>query len=486
MRNPAFERAVQALMHPVSLSAVVVLLINDHLLRWRWPSWWTGKIGDVAWLIFAPALLAALLAWFAPQSLRRFPTRLGGLALALVGGAFVLVKTLPAAHVAFQHLYNGLLPWDSMLRRDPSDLLALPALFIAAWVWRRPRLRWSKRSLPRRAWLIISLATLATVANSAAPDLGITCLAVTDDRIEAYHIYSYNEIFVSRDGGLTWQATDVETPPVDLGGCENRPDRWTIETPNAHYRFTQGESIERSTDGGQTWQIEFELGDNEPRIAYYRKTRSSIPLGASYPKDAVWDPESDHVIAAMGQDGVLVRTPEDGWRWVTVGRYQFESPTRLRRLAVLLQGEMVLAGFLAALLFNTWCARGTRRWLISVLIIGWALWLLTVLWKPALKSNYDGFITVFLHIGAGVFVVPLSILHIVQLIRKKRTFHLWTALLLIAAGLLFLMPYVGWTLGILSRYNTALIVAVSIALSFAAIGVYFSIRMSSQMKRPVD
>jgi hypothetical protein len=28
------------------------LLINDHLLREFWPSWWTGKIGDFAWLLF--------------------------------------------------------------------------------------------------------------------------------------------------------------------------------------------------------------------------------------------------------------------------------------------------------------------------------------------------------------------------------------------------------------------------------------------------
>lgn len=485
MRNPTLERARWALTHPVSIAAIVALLINDHLLRWRWPSWWTGKIGDVAWLIFAPFALALLLSWLAPRSLRQRPKHIGGFAIVSTGVIFALVKTLPAAHAIFQRVYNGLLPWDSMLRRDPADLLTLPALLIAAWVWTRPRLRRQERSRPRRAGIMISLAMLATIANSAAPDPGITCLDVQDGRIEAYNIYSYYEIFVSRDGGLTWQVTDVETTPPDLNGCESHPPTaWILETPDAHYRFVRGKRIARSTDGGQTWQVEIELESNQARMAYYRKKRASVSTKTTYPADAIWDPESRHVIAAMGHEGVLVRTPQEGWRWIAVGSYRLEPPTHLDQIATLLLSELWLGLLLIALMFNTWCARGTSRWLIPVLIIGWVLWLLTALWKPALKSGYDGFITVFLDIGTGLLVAPLSIFHIVQLFRGKRIIQWWNVVLMIAAGLLFIIPYVGWALDLLPRYNIAIIVALAIALIFTATSVYFCIRRSPEIKRP--
>jgi len=41
--NKAFWRAVHSLSHPVTMGAVVVLLLNDHLLRHTWPSWWTWQ-----------------------------------------------------------------------------------------------------------------------------------------------------------------------------------------------------------------------------------------------------------------------------------------------------------------------------------------------------------------------------------------------------------------------------------------------------------
>ena len=58
--NPAFWRALHSLAHPVSLAAVALLLFNDHWLRWHYPSWLTGKLGDFTWLVFAPFIAALL------------------------------------------------------------------------------------------------------------------------------------------------------------------------------------------------------------------------------------------------------------------------------------------------------------------------------------------------------------------------------------------------------------------------------------------
>ena len=43
-----------ALTHPATVAAVVVLLLNDALFKSLWPdSWVTGKLSDLAWVVFA-------------------------------------------------------------------------------------------------------------------------------------------------------------------------------------------------------------------------------------------------------------------------------------------------------------------------------------------------------------------------------------------------------------------------------------------------
>ena len=62
------------LAHPVTVAALVVLLVNDHLLKYAYPGWVTGKLSDVAGLVLAPALLASLVTLLA----RRAPGRVTG------------------------------------------------------------------------------------------------------------------------------------------------------------------------------------------------------------------------------------------------------------------------------------------------------------------------------------------------------------------------------------------------------------------------
>jgi hypothetical protein len=62
--NKAFWRALHRLTHDTCLGALLILLLNDHLLRIAFPSWITGKLGDFAWLVFAPFICASVLALF--------------------------------------------------------------------------------------------------------------------------------------------------------------------------------------------------------------------------------------------------------------------------------------------------------------------------------------------------------------------------------------------------------------------------------------
>jgi hypothetical protein len=148
-----------AFLNPWVLAAVVILLLNDHWWKRAFPGFVTGKISDVAGLAFFPLLLQA--AWETAQAALRRPwhpsRRVLVACIVATGVVFSLVKLWPPAGEAYRHSL-GALQWPFAavaswvvagelpprrpvaLVQDPTDLLALPALAIAAWIgWRRSR-----------------------------------------------------------------------------------------------------------------------------------------------------------------------------------------------------------------------------------------------------------------------------------------------------------------------------------------------------------
>lgn len=140
--------------HPLALVATLVLLLNDHLLKGLWPGLLTGKLSDVAWLIVAPVLVAAVLVRL------RMPTGLASrLALLGVGLAFVLLQLWPPLGDTWVAIIGG------QHTPDPTDLLTLPALALVPWCWRHPP----------RVRLAAPLAALACMATSYPADLRTPC-----------------------------------------------------------------------------------------------------------------------------------------------------------------------------------------------------------------------------------------------------------------------------------------------------------------------
>jgi hypothetical protein len=139
-----------ALLQPVPLGAIALLLANDHVFKAIAPGLVTGKLSDIAGLVFFPLLLVAVgelvLAatgrWDGPD------TRLVAVAVAATGIAFTAVKLLPGAEALYEQvlglaqwpfrLLAGLLPGGASaggpvavdLTRDATDLVALVALWI--------------------------------------------------------------------------------------------------------------------------------------------------------------------------------------------------------------------------------------------------------------------------------------------------------------------------------------------------------------------
>ena len=143
------------LLHPVMLAALALLILNDHVLKRTSPGPITGKLSDVAGLVVLPVVLVA--AW---ELLGRNEARRASagrtvilLALAVTGIGFAIVKTQAAAADAFG-LALGMAQWlpvslqhlaigeaiasigTAPVLADPTDLIALPALGVAAWLLR--------------------------------------------------------------------------------------------------------------------------------------------------------------------------------------------------------------------------------------------------------------------------------------------------------------------------------------------------------------
>lgn len=114
----------RALLHPAWAASLALLVLNDHVLKGSGlaPGWLTGKLSDVAGLVVAPVLLAAIL---------RARTRLGVAAAHVVIGAGFAALEMSSSLTALARAAYGLvgLPWHST--RDVTDLLALAVLPLA-------------------------------------------------------------------------------------------------------------------------------------------------------------------------------------------------------------------------------------------------------------------------------------------------------------------------------------------------------------------
>ena len=260
------ERQRRVLAHPAVLAALAVLTLNDFVLRRTWPSWFTGKLGDFAWLFAAPLVVAVLFAMLSdalhwgwerrwPAALGRWkdlwteqgrryagrgagrahliPWHVSGLAgFVLIGGIFALAKTIPAYNALVNATAGALFGFPVAWRRDPTDVVALLALLPAWQIWttgrvwlthrpllsRRPPGRpGANRALPRPAaarhlaWLVVPVSMLLTMADSPQPrgDPGVYCLGEQNGALIAR---TGTSDYLSRDGGLSWELAPTPTP----------------------------------------------------------------------------------------------------------------------------------------------------------------------------------------------------------------------------------------------------------------------------------
>ncbi|MBQ1055534.1 hypothetical protein KBX35_12140 [Micromonospora sp. C32] len=320
--------ALAWLGQPVTVLSLIVLVLNDHVLKAAFPGLVTGKLSDVAGLVLAPPLVAVLVTLFVP---RLRPRVVVGFALGSVGAGFVLVKSSGYAATAASGLWSAV-SGPSLIRADRTDLLTLPALALAAWTWRRARRDAVGRRAARLVRLVVLLpaATVAVAATSAAtyPDaIGAT---VVDGRLAAgvaFEAYPDDETrpwytATSDDAGVTWR----DPTPAEEEALRGRsrtttgPEREQCSTasPQRCYRLSPGRiRVQESDDAGRTWRLSWEITERQRELLKARHQEAG-PDGARITGQdlAVLDlPGGGHVVlVANGRDGFALRDADGGWR----------------------------------------------------------------------------------------------------------------------------------------------------------------------------
>ena len=321
----ALVAAVAWLRHPASLAAIAVLLLNDHLFKATFGTWWTGKLSDVAGLVFAPALLAVAVAALGG---RARPRSVAVASMAITGVSFAVVKA-SAVGAALASAALGAIVGPSVVRPDLTDLLALPALALA-WLTFRACLR--RPASPSRpvasrlgAALALGAATAATLATSYVGVHNPLAVAVVPDSdgllVKYQEPYQYpNVAFDRTSDGVTWQAACGTMTTLE---CEHQPkgapgpptSACVPSDPAVCFRVQAGRiGVDRSYDGGETWHPAWGLTDAERDllIAFREVKRPDAQL-ASLSLGILDRSDGYVVVVANGFDGLAVRAADGSW-----------------------------------------------------------------------------------------------------------------------------------------------------------------------------
>ncbi len=181
-----------ALLHPVALASLIVLVVNDQVLKRSCPGVLTGKLSDFAGVALMPVFLHALFELGHVRLRgRQASTLTSNRALAVATALTMIAFALPEISAPAEALYRialGALQWPyhalvaivdgsalPALRpvratADPTDLLALPMGLVAYRIARRGT-RQNRSSNLSAAVIatLLAVTTLAARARAAEP-----------------------------------------------------------------------------------------------------------------------------------------------------------------------------------------------------------------------------------------------------------------------------------------------------------------------------
>jgi hypothetical protein len=503
-----FSTGLRALKHPFTLTAIVILLVNDHILKTAAPSFLTGKLSDFAGLFFFPILLATLLGLLFDRC--KIPSHITtSLAFAITLAWFASIKTLPFTNHLTASAFNWLLGMPVQIVMDPSDLSALVMLWPAWRLWKKVESTPISSSPNKFGYLALSLATLATIATAPCqPEYKVARLAVIGQDIVAFNgrpsldlSSTYDPSYArSTDGGLTWKP--LVKPDQGIIDTFKNPPNYPYTTcdpqkANNCYRANTLPGVEASHDGGKTWQAAWRIPWG--RVSFINRQRRGVIIAScrgemdAGPYDLAFVPgnHGSTLVVAIGNEGALLRLPDGSWQRVAVLNAQPSAFVYQQLYLPLIMFENVLAIFLTILgllILSFWSWRrlaanipGDRRewairpakflYLILVAILVFGFFILTISGSASMVWLMNASLISI----PIIYITSLSIAwgrHIKllpgQSVGKILAICLLTTCLF-GAGLW--IPFPLWELGIIPPYTLAVVLALAFGTLIILLGV---------------
>lgn len=236
--------ATTLLRHPIVLSATLLWLVNDHVFKHVCPSWWTGKLSDVASMVVFPVVLSATLECAGWRHRRTLGVAALGTALLFVA----IQLSAPAADLYVQ-LFGALhwvlggmrgLPGVVAHTSDPTDCIVAPLAAIPVWLAHHERLPTGVALAAAMLWFVTPATAQATPLTVSSVDV-FGGVAVDSDPTP----FLLPPIFVQDEWGRAryglvgaegaWRAQ--ATRRTSLGMSLGHTEGWLLDATDVHQRF---------------------------------------------------------------------------------------------------------------------------------------------------------------------------------------------------------------------------------------------------------
>jgi uncharacterized membrane protein len=336
--------------------------------------------------------------------------------------------------------------------------------------------------------------------------------------VEENVIYAgYQPYSSSQDAGKTWvEMNRDDIPGPILTNLDQQPSfPLTVcdpENMSRCYRTNKDEKIEVSSDGGATWQIGWQIPAGRRMFIdrYQRQPGPCPPIFDIGPYDLAFvDAEPAHVlVAAMGTNGILTHTPQEGWNESAFPDYT-EVPLKVdsfEEAGTVAYPEITFFSILALiaipLLHHWWDFREQKyssppddeykhlsrhNWMwIAVIVLAVSLLVggQIIIFVPIYPLYGLGFILALPAVSATLEAVFASREErLRQWLASGRNLVIW----LTVEGLLWLgiLPYSWWAMADIQTYGTASAIALVSILLLAGLSLFLLDRLARKaVKEP--
>lgn len=282
---------------PTVICSIVLLLLNDRVLKGNGPAWLTGKLSDFAG-VFLVAMIVGIV------------TARPDLAIATTGVGFSMIKVSYGAAQLAAPVLGG------VTRQDRSDLIALLAL-VPAWLTLRrtpsPLMSGSFGALLATTSLVFA-GVGVTATSCIAPNYvdafatdsngALVARITVPDYITPESAFQWAR---SIDGGVSWQ--QIPNPHLAFS-----TPRQACDQSGQCFRVIKDLRVEQSSANGD-WDTAFGFtAEQRARMNARSGDRCGVSDVETFGSVIVVEAQPQtRVIVAMGTQGVLVRTPDGQW-----------------------------------------------------------------------------------------------------------------------------------------------------------------------------